>query len=291
MNWSLYLLVLPVILWYIVFCYVPMYGAVIAFKDYSPGLGIMGSPWVGLKHFEGFFSSPYFWRLLRNTLLISVYSLVWDFPAPIILALMLNELKTPRYKKTVQTISYMPHFISTVVIVGMIKIFCSSDGLVNSIAGVFGASLGNLLQKPDLFRTIYVASGVWQSVGWGTIIYLSALSGIDQELYEAAEIDGAGKWKRTLNITLPGIAPTIVILLIMRIGSLLGVGYEKIILMYNPMTYETADVISSYVYRQGLLNADWSFSSAVGLFNSIINLVLLVAANAVSRRVSETSLF
>lgn len=290
-NYSLYLLVLPVIIFYIIFMYKPMYGAIIAFKDFTPGLGITGSPWVGLKHFEAFITDHYFVRLLKNTLLISLYSLVWGFPAPILLAVLLNELRHEWYKKTVQTISYLPHFVSMVVICGMIKIFCSSDGIINDFMTLFGGAAQNLLQKPQYFRTIYIITDIWQGVGWGTIIYLSALASVDQSLYEAAMVDGAGRFRRIWHITLPGILPTIVILLIMRIGSLLSVGYEKIILLYNPMTYETADVISSYVYRKGLQEFNWSYSSAVGLFNSVINMILLVVANKISRAVTETSLW
>ena len=290
-NWSLYLLVLPVILFYVLFSYKPLYGALIAFKDYSPGRGFSGSPWAGFGHFIRFFQSPYFFRLLRNTFLISFYGLVFGFPAPIILALLLNEVRHSGYKRAVQTITYLPHFVSMIVIAGMITDFSLSTGLFNDIIAFFGGQRFPLLQQPGLYRPIYIASDIWQQMGWGTIIYLSALSAIDPQLYEAAMIDGAGRFKQLLHITLPSLAPTIVILLILRIGHLLGVGYEKTILLYNPATYETADIISTYVYRVGLLEQNWSYSTAIGLFNSIINFSLLVIANRISRKVSETSLW
>ncbi|MDR2398136.1 MAG: ABC transporter permease subunit [Spirochaetaceae bacterium] len=290
-NWSLYLLVLPVILFYALFCYKPMYGALIAFKDFSPGRGFARSPWVGVENFVRFFNSPYFFRLLRNTFLISFYNLLFGFPAPIILALLLNEVRHITYKRLAQTITYLPHFISIIVIAGMITDFSMSTGLFNDIIEFFGGKRFPLLQTPSLYRTIYVASDVWQGVGWGTIIYLSALSGIDPQLYEAAMIDGAGRFKQLIHVTLPSITPTIVILLILRIGHLLGVGYEKTILLYNPATYETADIISTYVYRVGLLEQNWSYSTAIGIFNSAVNFSLLLLANKMSRKLSETSLW
>ena len=282
---------LPVVAYYIIFHYAPMYGAIIAFKEFNPALGIMGSPWVGFKHFKSFFEGVYFWRLVRNTLLISVYSLIWGFPAPIILALLLNEVKNKYFKRTVQTVSYLPHFISLVVVCGIIKDFTSTDGVINDIIEFLGGERTNFLMIPEWFRPIYVGSGIWQEVGWGSIIYLAAITNIDPQLYEAATIDGASRWKQTWHITLPGIVPTIVILLILRLGGLMSVGFEKIILLYNSATMETADVISSYVYRRGLLDFDYSFSAAVGLFNSVINLILITSANRLSRKVSETSLW
>ncbi len=290
-NRSLYLMVLPVILFYILFHYKPMYGAIIAFQDYNPRQGVTGSEWVGFDQFIRFFTSPYFGRLVKNTLLLSVYGIIFGFPAPIILALLLNELRARRFKKTVQTITYLPHFISLVVVTGIIKDFTQSTGLINDIIVMFGGERSSLIQNPALYRTIYIVSDIWQGIGWGSIIYLSALSGVDQQLYEAASIDGAGRWKQLLHVTLPGIAPTIVIMLIMRMGQLLGTGYEKTILLYNEATYETADVIASYIYRVGILERNWSYSTAIGLFNSVINLALLIATNKISRRVSETSLW
>ncbi|MDL2234314.1 ABC transporter permease subunit [Ruminococcaceae bacterium OttesenSCG-928-L11] len=290
-NYSLYLLVLVVIVYYILFHFKPMYGALIAFQDYSPSKGMGGSPWVGLKHFVRFFQGPYFSRLITNTFLISFYNLLFGFPAPIILALLLNEVKNKHFKRVTQTISYMPHFISLIVIIGMLSQFASTNGLFNDIIVMFGGERSPLLMNPANYRPLYVASDIWQGVGWGSVIYLAALSGVDAQLYEAATIDGAGKWQQTLNVTLPGIAPTIIIMLILRIGNLMSVGYEKTILMYNSAIYETADIISSYVYRVGILEASWSFSTAVGLFNSVINFVLVIFANKVSSKVSETSLW
>lgn len=268
-----------------------MYGALIAFQDYNPRKGIWSSDWVGFAQFIRFFQSPYFWRLLRNTIMLSVYGIIFGFPAPIILALLLNELKAKKFKKTVQSITYLPHFISLVVVTGIIKDFTQSTGLINDIIVLLGGARSSLIQSPDLYRTIYIVSDIRQQVGWGSIIYLSALAGVDQQLYEAASIDGAGKWKQMIHVTLPGITPTIVIMLIMRMGQLLGTGYEKTILLYNEATYETADVIASYIYRVGILERNWSYSTAIGLFNSGINLLLLIITNKVSRKVSETSLW
>lgn len=290
-NRALYLLVLPVLIFYIVFHYKPMYGAIIAFKDYSPGLGVADSPWVGFSNFIRFFKGPYFLRLIRNTLLLSLYNLLFGFPAPIILALLLNEVKNRKFKSITQTITYLPHFISMIVVTGMITNFCMSNGLFNDIIVFFGGERSPLLQNPNLYRTIYVVSGIWQEVGWGSIIYLSALSGVDAQLYEAAAIDGAGKWKQMLHVTLPGISPTIITMLILKMGSLMSLGYEKTILLYNASTYETADIISSYIYRVGLLDQDWSYSTAIGLFNSVINCFLLVITNRLSKKLSDTSLW
>ncbi|GIO53828.1 ABC transporter permease [Paenibacillus cellulositrophicus] len=291
LNKYLYIMMLPVIAYYLVFHYAPMYGALIAFKDYSPMKGILGSDWVGLKHFHDFFGSYYFWRILKNTILISLYTLVFEFPAPIILALLINEVRKKKFKRVVQTITYMPYFISLVVICGIITDFTNADGLINRLFMFLGYDGQAMLQKPDLFRPIYVLSEIWQRIGWESIIYIAALMSIDLEQYEAARIDGASRLKQMLYITLPGLLPTIMIMFILRMGNLLNVGFEKIILLYNPVTYETADVISSFVYRKGLLEFGWSYSSAVGLFNSVINLVLLITANAISRRVSQNSLW
>lgn len=288
---GVYLLAIPVFLFYVVFHYMPMYGLVIAFKEFSPRLGIMRSAWVGLSNFISFFQSYYFVTLLRNTLLISVYNILWGFPAPIVLALLLNEIRNRHFKRITQTLTYLPHFISLVVICGIIIDFCSSNGVVNDIIVFFGGERSNLLMQPRLFRTIFISTNIWQYMGWNSIIYLAALSNIDQQLYEAAEIDGAGRWSQTIHITIPSIIPTIIILLILRIGRVMSVGFEKIILLYNPMTYEVADVISSFVYRRGLLDADYSYSAAVGLFNSIINFALLVMTNKFSRKFSATSLW
>lgn len=290
-NKLLYVMMIPALAYYFIFHYGPMYGAIIAFKDYSPNTGILNSEWVGFAHFKDFFSGYYFWRILKNTVLISVYTLIFEFPAPIILALLINELRNNKFKRIVQSVTYMPYFISLIVICGIVKDFTNSGGIINSAFAYFGGDGKTMLQNPDYFRPIYIASEIWQRIGWESIIYIAALSGIDQEQYEAARMDGAGRWRQMWNITLPGILPTITIMLILRMGNLLNVGFEKIILLYNSSIYDTADVISSYVYRKGLLEFNWSFSTAVGLFNSIINLALLIAANYISRRVSENSLW
>ena len=282
-----YLMVIPVIVFYILFHYKPLGGAVIAFKDYKPRRGVWGSPWVGFKHFESFFSSYYFWRLIRNTLRISLCGLVFTFPCAIIFALLINEVKSTAFKRTVQTISYMPHFISLVVVCSMVTLFVSSSGFIVQIMQFFGSDVNqSLLNINSAFVPIYVLSDIWQQTGWNCIIYLAALAAIDNELYEAARIEGANRWQQTLHVTLPGISKTVTLLLILRVGSLMSVGHEKIILLYNDYTMETADVISSYVYRRGLINADYSFSTAVGLFNSAINFSLVVIANRISNKVS-----
>ncbi|MEK3683628.1 ABC transporter permease subunit [Paenibacillus sp. FSL R10-2736] len=291
LNRLLYIMMIPVILYYVVFHYAPMYGAIIAFKDFSPMKGILGSDWVGLQHFRDFFSSYYFWRILSNTVIISVYSILFMFPAPILLALLINEVRNQSFKRIVQTFSYMPYFISLVVICGMITDFTNSNGVINTLFSWLGYDGTAMLQKPGLFRPVYILSEIWQKIGWESIIYIAALAGIDQEQYEAARIDGASRLKQMLHITLPGILPTITIMFILRMGNMLNVGFEKIILLYNPVTYETADVISSFVYRKGLLEFGWSYSSAVGLFNSVVNLILLISANYISRRVNKTSLW
>ncbi len=284
-------MMIPVIAYYVIFHYGPMYGAIIAFKDFSPVKGILGSDWVGLKHFEEFFGSYYFLRVLKNTVLISLYTLIFEFPAPIILALLINEVRRRRFKRVVQTITYMPYFISLVVICGIITDFTNADGLINRLFMLLGYDGQAMLQKPELFRPIYVLSEIWQRIGWESIIYIAALMSIDLEQYEAARIDGASRLKQMFYITLPGLVPVITIMFILRIGNLLNVGFEKIILLYNPITYETADVISTFVYRKGLLEFGWSYSSAVGLFNSVINLALLISANYISRKVNENSLW
>ena len=282
---------LPLLLYYIVFKYVPLYGLQIAFKDYRITRTIWECPWVGFEHFQDFFSSIYFFRTLKNTLIISCLNLVFGFPAPIIFALLLNEVQNSKFKKIVQTVTYLPHFVSTVVICGLIVSFSAKDGLFNDIIELFGGTRSDLLMSKEAIRPIYIASGIWSGFGWGSIIYLSALSSVDQEQYEAAYIDGAKRFQRMIYITLPGILPTIVIKLIMEVGSLMSVGHEKILLLYSPLTYEVADVISTYVYRKGLVDNDYSYSTAVGLFNSVINIILLVFTNTVSRRLTDTSLW
>lgn len=294
LNRDKFLLVLtvPVLIYFVIFHYVPMYGIIIAFKQFRPLDGILGSSWAGVQNFQLFFDSIYFWRLLKNTLLISLYSLFWGFPAPIIFALLLNELKNRYFKRMVQTISYLPHFISIVVIAGMIVTFTNPlDGIINLALVKLGFAPIGFLNDPDWFRTIFVSSGIWQTFGWGSIIYLAAIAGINPQLYEAAEIDGANRWTKVMHITLPSIIPTIIILLILNVGNLMDVGFEKVLLLYNPATYETADVIGTFVYRRGILNSDFSFAAAVNLFNNVINIILLVSVNRISRKVSETSLW
>ena len=290
-NKTLYLLALPVIAFYLLFHYLPMYGAIISFQNYKPQLGILGSPWVGFKHFYDFLTGNYFLELLLNTLRISITNLIFCFPAPIILALMINELKNQRFAKIVQNITYMPYFISTVVICGLITNFTLDTGVVNYILSFFGFEPKSLLNYPQYFVPIYVISDIWQSVGWSSIIYLAALSGVDPSLYESAVLDGANRWKQTIHITLPSISSTIVTLLLLRIGGILSVGYEKILLLYNDATMSVADIISTYVYKKGLLDLSWSFSSAVGLFNSVVNLIFLLSANKISQKVADLSLW
>lgn len=286
-----YIMFIPVAAYYIMFHFIPMGGAVIAFKEYTAAGGVFGSRWVGLQHFKEFLSGVYFWRLLRNTLMINIYNLVFAFPAPILLALLLNEVRGAAFKRTVQTVTYLPHFISVVVAAGIILDFFAFDGLVNEVLKNLGFQPVMFMTEPGLFYGIYVGSGIWQHVGWDSIIYLATLTAIDPTLYEAAMMDGAGRWAKLRHITFPGILPTVVIMLILRIGNMLSVGFEKVMLLYNPSIYETADVISTYVYRMGLLNNDYSYSTAVGLFNSLVNFMLLVMANSLSKRLGENSLW
>jgi len=288
-NKGLYLMILPVLVFYALFHYTPIMGILIAFKDYVPKKGIIGSNWVGFRHFYDLFTSSYFWQVLRNTLWISTNNLIWGFPAPIIFALLINEIVSVKCKRAVQTITYLPHFISLVVICGLIKNFVGTDGLINNM--FFGEGSRNMLENKNMFVPIYVISSIWTEVGWGSIMYLAALAGIDTQLYEAATIDGAGKWRQTLHVTLPGIVPTIVLLFILRLGSMLNVGYEKIILLYNPLIYDKSDVISTFVYRRGIQEASWSYSTAVGLFNSVISFILIYCSNTASKKITTTSLW
>lgn len=286
-----YLFLLPAVAYVAIFCYAPMYGLQIAFKDYKVSLGVSGSPWVGLQNFADFFQGYYFWNLIRNTLVLSLYSLIAGFPIPIIVALVLNEL-TPKFKKVTQTVLYAPHFISTVVIIGMITIFFSpSMGVVNTLLNGFGKESVYFCGDPKYFRHLYVWSGVWQGMGWGAIIYLAALAGVDPGLHEAAAIDGASRMQRILHINIPCIMPTIIIMLILQVGQIASVGYEKVYLMQNELNMEVAEVISTYVYKRGLINNNYSFSTAVGLFNNVVNVILVLTANQISKKCSDTSLF
>ena len=288
----LLLLVVPAVVYYIVFHYLPMYGAIIAFKQFSPTKGILASPWVGLKYFEQFFQSVYFGRLVKNTVLLSVFTLLFGFPVPIVFALILNELRKPGFKRIVQTISYLPHFISVVIVVGMVvNLFAMRGGIVNNVIEYFGGERINFLMDPRYFRSLYIGSEIWQTFGWNSIIYFAALASIDAELYEAARIDGASRLRQMRHVSLPGMLPVTVILLIIALGNLMGVGFQKVLLLYNPSTYSVADVIGTYTYRRGILNAEYSFGAAVGLFNGVINLAVLLTMNKISRAVSQISLF
>ncbi len=289
---ALYLMAIPVIAFYLIFHYKPMYGALIAFQDYSPGAGISGSEWVGFKHFIDFVQSADFFKLLRNTLTVSLCGLIFGFPAPIIFALLVNEIRQNKFKRVVQTFSYLPHFISLVVICGMVKEFVSRTGVITVfISAITGMPPTDLLSNSNWYIPIYIMSNIWQGMGWDAIIYLAALSAVDASLYEAASIDGAGKWKQLINVTLPTIVPTIIIMFIMRVGHLMSVGHEKTLLLYNPLTYDRADIISTYIYRLAFEGQQWSYTTAIGLFNSVINFTLVLVVNRISRKVSETSLW
>ncbi len=290
-NWMLYLMMLPIIVYYLIFKFGPMFGLSIAFMDYKPAKGFLGSNFVGLKHFKNFFTNYYFGRLLTNTIRISICSLL-TFPAPIILALLLNELKSKRFSKWAQTITYIPHFISTVVICGIIvKLTSSTGGITSILHTLFGIPQETLLNQSKYFLPIYILSDLWQTLGWNSIIYLSALAGIDQELYDAAKVDGAGRFKQVLYITIPCLMPTIIIMLILKMGKIFNVGYEKIMLLYNPAIYDVADVINTYVYRKGLIDAQYSYSAAVGLFNCIVSFTLVTLTNKLSKKASGSGLW
>lgn len=291
-NKMVYLMLLPVLVYYILFHYKPMYGIIIAFMDYSPRKGILGSEWVGFEHFASFFGGYYFGRLLGNTLKLSFATLLFGFPVPILLALLINELTSKKFSKIVQTVTYMPHFVSMVVLCAMIRQFVASNGFITQfMVQFFGYDGKNLLAVGKFWIPIYVISNIWQGAGWGSIVYLAALTGIDSQLYDAAKVDGANKWNQVIHVTIPSILPTIIIMLIMRIGQIMGVGYEKTILLYNDGILEVADIISTYVYRMGLLQRQFSFSTAVGLFNSVVNFILVVIANKISKKTTETSLW
>lgn len=292
-NKYVYLMLVPVVLYYLVFSYGPMYGLLMAFqKSYSPVKGMLSGEWIGFDNFTMFFNSYYFWRIIKNTLILSFYSILFGFPAPIILALLLHEVRKKWFKSTVQTVSYMPHFISVVVVVGMLKTFSALDGgLFNVIRGLFDLQPVMFLAEKDMFRPLYILSNIWQGAGWASIIFLAALSNIDPQLYEAAKIDGAGRWKQLLHVTLPGIVPTIVVMLILRLGAVMNSDFQKILLMQTAPTYETSDVISTFVYRSGILEGNYTYSTAIGLINGVINFSLLLMANSISKRVNSTSLW
>lgn len=290
-DWQLYSLAILPLAFFLIFRYLPMLGNVIAFRRYQPGGNLFGETWVGLCYFELFWNDPTFWRVFTNTLIIGGLTLLLCFPAPIILALLLNEVRTRWMKRTVQTISYMPHFLSIVVVAGIVLDMVAVDGVVNQALRAVGHDAIAFIQEPGWFRTIYVSSEMWQTVGWGTILYLAALTTIDQDLYEAARVDGANRWRQTWHVTLPGIRPTMVTLLILNIGTFMAVGFEKILLLYNPLTYPTADVISTYLYRVGVTGGSFSYAAAIGLFEAVIGLTLVLSANAISRRTVGASLW
>ena len=290
-NPLLYWMLAPVLIYVLIFNYVPMFGLVISFQDYSLTRGVLGSKWIGLKNFEDFFSGMYFGRTLGNTLILSGLDLLVCFPAPIILALMLNEVSCLRFKKTIQTVSYMPHFISMVVVAGLIKEFCSSTGVVAQFVQLLGGTPQSYISQPQYFRAIFTVSQVWQTIGFNSIVFLAALSGIDMQLYEAAKIDGAGRLRQLWHVTLPGIIPTIIIMLILRCGAIMNVNFEKVLLLYSPSTYATADVISTYVYRAGIIKQKIGYSTAVGLFNSVVSLMLVLGANYLSNKFTDSGLF
>lgn len=290
-NWPLYLMLLPAVIYTIVFCYVPMYGIQIAFKNFDPALGILDSPWVGLKHFIRFFNLPSFWRLIGNTLGLSLYQLAVGFPLPILLALLLNYAFSGWFKKLVQTVTYASHFVSVVVLVGMMSILLSPrTGIVNVIITGLGGEPINFLQEPAMFKSLYVWSGVWQNLGWGSIIYIAALGGVNLELYEAASMDGATKLQRMRYIDLPALLPAAVTMLILNIGKIMSLGFEKAFLMQNPLNESTSEIIATYVYKTGLVNYQYSFSTAVGLFNNLINITLLLVVNHLAKRMADVSL-
>lgn len=288
----LLLLSLPAILYFAIFCYIPMAGNLLAFVDYKPGQGLFDSTFVGLRWFKEFFSSIYFGRTLKNTLILSFYLLIFSFPTSIAFALLLNEVKSKKFKSITQTLSYMPYFISAVIVVGIMKnILSPTDGIINLFLMKMGIEPIDFMASSQWFRALYVISDIWQNCGWGSIVYLGAISAVDPQLYEAAYMDGANRLQRLLHVTLPAIAPTIIMMLIIRMGSIMTVSFEKVLLMYSPITYEVSDVIQTYVYRKGILDSQYSFSIAVGLFNSVINFILVVLANHISKKVSDTSMW
>lgn len=291
-NWQLYIMCLPAVIYFLIFAYKPMYGIIIAFKNYSMRKGIMGSPWIGFGNFERLFSSYWFPIILKNTLTLSGLTLILGFPIPILLALILNEVQNSRFRKGFQIISYAPHFISTVVLCGMLTLFLSpSSGVINRFITMLGGEHINFLQEPSMFKWVYVLSGVWQEMGWGSIIYFATLSGVDKALIEAADIDGASRLQKIWYINLPVLVPTILILLILNCGSLLSVGYEKVFLLQNPTNLSASEVISTFVYKSGLEKSDFSFGAAADLFNSVVNTIVLVLANTISKQTTKTSLF
>jgi len=286
-NRYIYIMLIPVVIYFMIFHYVPMFGVQIAFKDFSIAKGILDSPWVGFKHFKTYFNSYYFVRLIKNTVLLSAYNIIFGFPTPILLAILINEVRSGKFKRVVQTVTYLPHFISVVIVCALLRDFFSADGVINQL---FGTSI-NFFMREEWFRPLYVGSGIWQEIGWGSIVYLSAITGIDSALYEAAEIDGAGRFQKILYITIPCIAATITVMFIMRVGRMMTLGADKVLLMYSESTYSTADIISTFVYRKGLLEQNYSYSAAVDLVNSVVNCVLLVITNKLCKKINGNGLW
>lgn len=291
-NWKMYSFLILPILYYVIFKYIPMAGNIIAFRRYKGGPNIFGERWVGFRYFEQFLEDPNFWRAFRNTLRLSIGYLLVRFPATLIFALLINEIRKTWWKRIVQTISYLPHFISLVVVCGMVKEITATSGPINTLIAALGGDKIAFMSEPGWFDTVYIASGVWQALGWGTILYLTAMTNIDPGLYEAAAIDGAGKFKQAIHVTIPGILPTIMTLLIMDIGNIItGTNMQKILLLYNPLTQERADIIDTLVYRMGISGGNFSYSAAVGLFSAVIGLILVSTANFLSKKLTETSLW
>jgi len=287
----LYLMMLLPAIYFLVFCYVPMYGLVLAFKKFDIEKGILGSPWVGFRYFEEFFRNPYSYKLIYNTVMLRLWLLAFAFPAPIVIALLLNEIRSERFKRVVQTSSYLPHFISLVVVCGMVVSFVSSDGILNSIVKGLGGKPQLWLQLPQYFRPIWLISGIWQDAGWTSVIYLAALTAISPELYEAAVVDGANRWQRIRHITIPGIMPTVTIMFLLRVGLLLTVDFQKVLLLYTPATYESADILGTYIYRRGIVGADFGFATAVGLFQALVGLVFITGSNWAAKKVGQIGLW
>ncbi|XJZ28629.1 ABC transporter permease [Bacillota bacterium Lsc_1132] len=290
-NYELYLFILPAIIYFLVFQYIPMYGVLIAFKDFTASLGILGSPWVGMQQFDRFFHNYQFWTLIKNSLGLSVFQLIIGFPLPIIIALLLNQMVQERYKRVVQTIIYAPHFVSTVVLAGMVFVFFSDKGLINSMIMLFGGKSISFMAEPGWFQPLYIGSGVWQETGWACIVYLAALAGVSPEIHEAAIMDGANKWQRIWHVDIPAIMPTAIILLILAVGNIMNLGFEKAYLLQTPLNQPSAEIIPTYVYKVGLQQAEYSFGAAVGLFNSVVNLVLLWIVNKAAKKFSGSGLW
>ncbi len=291
-NGALYVLILPAVLMFFIFRYIPLYGVTMAFKDFKISSGYFSNnDWVGLKHFARILNDAFMWRAIKNTIILNVYNLAFSFPAPILFALMLNEVYSDRYKRIIQTVSYLPHFVSTVVVIGLLKAFLASDGEINNLIVAMGGEVKIFWSDANWFRSLYITSGIWQNLGWSSIIYLASLAGIDPQLYEAAHIDGAGRFQKIIHVTIPGIMPTIIILFILAVGNMMKVGFTKVFLMYNETIFSKADVISTYVYRKGLEGKQYSYASAVGLVENVVNFMLLYIANTLSKKYTESSLW